>query len=357
LGPVDRKSAKRVQDRFAQALGALQGPIEHARAEQKQARLALIERIEGLKDNAAERSVVDTVKSAQAQWQQLAKTLSLERREEQALWRRFRASCDAVFVQRSVASEAEDAARNANLQRRQELCQRLEAMHTQSEPVRRLRQLLVECEREWATAGPAPGKLQRAIQERFEAARAQFLNRLQGLEGHREKDELLLLWTKAQLCSQLESGVPLESGTPTPTAESAAEMLARVDLEWAALAPLPNRWEESLGARYQAARAALSEEPPRQPPGEGLPQLRRTCLRLELLTGQPSPVEVATERKTMQLEMLAAAMRSGLRPTPTEIRAEMVEALCQPVVLDADTRARLQRLVIHIASGASPASR
>jgi predicted secreted Zn-dependent protease len=113
IGTVDRREKKRLDVDFGAALDLLLTPLNTRRAVEIRQREALIAQVDDL--NASERGVLDKLHHLQERWQEQAKSLPLERKDEQALWLRFRSACDGLFVRRNAVAEMMDTDRQKRL--------------------------------------------------------------------------------------------------------------------------------------------------------------------------------------------------------------------------------------------------
>jgi len=136
LGPVEhtaprdaQKGDQAVGARFAAALQAFEAPLTQAYRDATAERERLIAAAKSLAEaTPLARDALDKARALQAQWQAHAKSLSLPRREESALWTAFKAATDAVFTARDAGRAARDverAARDAERTTRESAAKRL----------------------------------------------------------------------------------------------------------------------------------------------------------------------------------------------------------------------------------------
>jgi len=128
LGSVDPGAWKKLDLRFKAALAPLRGALSSARDRARAERQALIDAVAALAAKAMERDVPSQIKAIQARWQDQAKALSLAQRDERALWKQFRAACDAVFDARQSKRKEEDGRKNEHRHGLQELCAQAEQL-------------------------------------------------------------------------------------------------------------------------------------------------------------------------------------------------------------------------------------
>ncbi len=177
LGPLEHTvpSAARhaLQQRLRASVERIETPLQDARKAAEGVREQLIARALALADEVKQqppnqhpqlRDAIPRVRELQMQWQQSARSMTLQRNVESALWNRFKAATDAVFTQRDAAANARDAELAANLAAREALLQRLESLSSAT-PSAEIERTLAEVDRAWRVAGEPP----RGTLPRFEA--------------------------------------------------------------------------------------------------------------------------------------------------------------------------------------------
>lgn len=105
------RAERRLRKRFDKMLKVVDSHISAARQAEIGRREALIQEVEALCDGPQPASAPKLVTALQARWKDSARNASLARREEQALWQRFQAACNAVFARRDEQRNARDAER------------------------------------------------------------------------------------------------------------------------------------------------------------------------------------------------------------------------------------------------------
>lgn len=302
LGPVERRQRKTVERRFQQALQQLQHRLRPELERDIDRRRGLIERAQALVDAEDSRAAVEEIKRLQAEWQP---QVLASRREEQALWKQFRAACDAIFEHRRAEREARAAERQSSLDRKQALCDEIEALSAQRgiDPPAARERFRTLCD-EWQALGPIPKRAQHDAEQRFREACARFERSLTQRQRQREHERLERLATRAALCERAEA---LLAGTPGEDA------IAELESAWAR-APEPGPEDTAaLNARFervlQALRAGDAERRALLDKLEtALDERRRLCLRLEIAAGVESPQAFARERMAYQVERLSESL-------------------------------------------------
>jgi hypothetical protein len=331
LGPIDRKEKKRLDAEFAQAIAPMQGPLAERRAAEIGRREELIDKVAAL--NPADRHTVDLLRGLQEKWQEAARALPLERKDEQALWLRFRAACDAVFAKRKEGAHAADAERRQHLHAKEALCARLE----QAGDVP-LQKLLKDVANEWHAIGPVPRAAEPKLDKRYQAAVAAIQQRLDQGRRQAAREQAVHLRDKLRLCHEIEAAL---------VAGKAAD--AGWQERWDQLPALPSAYEQVLQQRFGAARAAMDGERAAYAAKlEGQrEQVLHDVLKLEIAAGIDSGAEFARERLKLQVEVLQSSFKSGQRAVP--LHQQYLQLLGLAALSDARTATRIEQLYPKVA--------
>lgn len=346
LGNLEHKERKPLQRDFDDALQKLQRPLARQQASEAQQREQLIAAVLAL--NPTERGAPDALRDLQQRWQLRAKSLPLEHQQEEALWQRFRTVCDQLFTARKQASADADAERRANLQAKQVLCQDLEAALKRgsdsdggqaSGPASPdLPQLIAGMAAAWSRIGAVPRAQEAQLEQRRAAALAAAQEKLQAANRQLRQAGADALHSKLALCQALERQL---AATASPLAAATAEAQTR----WLALPALAVEFERTLGRRFAAIQAACQgfDRAYAEQLENNRAQLLNDILRLEISSGLPSPAELASQRLHLQVEVLAAKLKSG---DPARAGQQQWLALCGlPALTDAAVALRIERLL------------
>ncbi len=304
MGPVNRAERKAVQQRFETALERLDQHLDKERQREITRRQALIGRVQALADGDDLKAAIDAAKQAQAEW---PPTVQGPRRQEQDLWQAFRAACDAVFERRQAEHQAADAERQANLERRQALCQELETLaEVGLDNVGQGRDRVQSIAVQWEAAGPVPRAEQRDLERRYMAAGERFQARLKERAQALERREMESLAQRAELCAEAERLLT----DPSADGNAATE---RLQACWNGLPPLRSAQEAGARRRFESACQALTgDEAARlahlKTLEAELETRKRLCLRLEILAGVDSPREYAQARMEYQVARLSESL-------------------------------------------------
>jgi hypothetical protein len=255
----------------------------------------------------------------------------LSRADEQALWQRFRAACDALFAERRESARTLDAERQQHLERLQALCATLEAAI--DAPVATLGQLLRDSAAAARDIGPVPRAAQQQIEARYDAATAALRQRIEQARQTASAAQAELLRQKFALCRQAEQA--LVDGALDPALREALQA------SWQALPTLGGGNERTMAARFEAAMAGTDAE--REALRRNRDMVMEEILQMEIRLGVESPPELSQQRLKQQIQVLQSSLRSGQRPP--EPQALLMQLCAQPALLDDAAAARVERLI------------
>ena len=112
-GAVDKQHYGALNERFNQALLPLQAQLKHSQQQAAAAKQQLIDKAQAALQLAEPNLTAKALKECQQQWKALS---SAGRKQDQALWLRFRALCDGFFNARAEQFEQQKLAEQAELQ-------------------------------------------------------------------------------------------------------------------------------------------------------------------------------------------------------------------------------------------------
>lgn len=191
IGRVTKEEAESVWERFRKASNVF---FEKKRAFyetlkkdydfNKQAKIKICEQAEALQTNTDWESTAKKLIGLQRQWE---KTAPAHPRDDQQLWKRFRAACDAFFDARKNHFAAQDDARKNNLVKREEIVKKLEELVSSISSAEALPTLKAIAQ-EWDEAGDVPQDARKAVFDKY----AQTLDACYERMGMNETDKELL---------------------------------------------------------------------------------------------------------------------------------------------------------------------
>ena len=336
LGPVDRKLKARLETEFEQKLARLSEPVLAAREAAIQIRLQLIRSVTELKP--MERDAVDKVKQAQKNWQQVALSSPIGRKEEQDLWQQFRAACDGVFSQRKANVDEQKQQRQELIAAKEAFCERLESLPDKSSS--EIASVLRSAQQQWRELSAQ----HRGMDARFDTAIQRLEIKLAESQAVARRADLFNLRAKIRLCQQIESAD--QDGQVLSDAQI-AERNAQWQGEWDKLAQpnsvlitpalnklLLQRFNEAVKNRYL---------PDQKTAAENLAQFEERLLRVELLRNLPSPVELSQQRLQLQIRDLQSSLKN--RDKSENYLSNLVSLCTLPVLLSAGLESRFQHVL------------
>ena len=338
LVSADRRNKKRFEAAFSAALARVQQPLVAAR----QAEIAQRERMigEAAALNATERGALDHLKQLQERWQVQARAMPLQRDDEQNLWRKFRAACDAAFAQRKALAAEADGERQQNLVAKQSVCLALEAALQEGSGAAPSAQKnhaaqLREAAARWSAIGPVPRAAEATLEARYRAAVGDLTQQAEVARRSERAAQGHAVQRRLALCLQAERAAASGHSAEVAALQASWDTLGADGSGTARL--LAQRFADTLACAASGDSVYLEKLQANRA------RLRQELLRTEIILSIESPVDSARERLQMQVEVLQSALKS-IAETPTA--QSQLEALCRlPAALESDETARLLRVV------------
>ncbi len=345
LGPVEhtvpRKALqgdKAITTRYAAAVQALSAPLKSAYHEARTQREQLIA---GAKELAASdvsaRDVVDKVRKLQTQWQAVAKSMPLPRRDENALWQAFKTATDAIFTARDAARAASEAALNAKQQARIDIIERVAAL-AKGTTAAEIKRAMADADAEWRAAPEIARPQAAKLDARYRTARDAANTRVAELATHAAQARYDALLKAMALCDERES------------AGASSEEL---DARWNAIEHFPDAWKARLATRFRAAQGGPSNAPAAASVVKGGKSATETLpdilLNLEVACSIESPADFQAARQRLKILALKNAMegRQTTTTTPADIERWLLAAAAHPHP-DDTSRERLLKIVAAV---------
>jgi exonuclease SbcC len=339
LGIIDRKEKNQLDAEFNSAMQSLLEPLTEQRVIEITQREKLIAQATSLNPN--DRNALDTLRSLQERWQEQAKSLPLERKDEQALWLRFREACDQVFAKRKEMASAADADRKQNMQAKETLCTDLEAaVNTNDKEILRA---MRESKEAWNKIGAVPRALEDKIEKRYKNAVAALQKKLDEHKKTAAEVEFTALQDKLNLCHAVEQAIVNAS-----TLEQDA--LQAYQNDWEKMPQLRPEFERKMRTRFERGITALKSND-RQYALElnkNAASLAQEVMRLEIVMGIDSPAALARERLQLQVEVLQSSLKNGSKAVSGESLSNQLANLCgSSVSVEPQMMNRLKQLITH----------
>jgi len=308
LGPVEAKHRHRLEKRFRNALRRLDKHLSEERRRNLELKNNLISAVESLAEEPDLRNAIEETKRLQQQWHT---TVAARQKEENRLWRQFRAACDRVFERRKASAASRQQELEQNQALRREILGDLQALAANATDVSSAQQAYEDLSARWEeTEGlPLPGRAQHDLERDWRTARQDYAGRLRKLEGDRFHRLLDDLGQRAALCAEAERlAQQVHDG----------EAAARLSEAWQRLPELDEQdLRDAISTRFEAALSALSgnatyRERLMSALTENRRRRERLCLHLEILAGIDSPPEHTQERLAFQVSRLKEHIGEGV---------------------------------------------
>ena len=188
IGMVPKESMAALFDRFKAVTNAFYTQHKENLKQEDQAREAnyekkvkLCEEAEAIKESSDWNATSNKLKHLQEAWKAIG---PVPKSKSDEIWTRFRTACDAFFEKKRAHFEEMDASKQKNLEAKQALCDKLEALDMNN-ITPELIETVKAIEAEWKNIGMVPKESVESISDRFNETINQFLGRCA------EKDEVL----------------------------------------------------------------------------------------------------------------------------------------------------------------------
>ena len=208
---------------------------------------ALCEKAEALKDVEDVISAFNLLQGYHQEWKEIG---PVNREVRESLWQRFKDASTEVNKRHQAHFEALKAKEEENLQKKTELCEKVEAVMAElgEKPKwEELTQTVMNMQAEWREIGYAPQKLNTAIFERFREACNKFFNAKSdyykniraSLEENLQKKRALL-----------ERAVALKDSVEW---NKTAEELTELQKQWKEIGAVPKKYSQQIWNEFRQA--------------------------------------------------------------------------------------------------------
>ena len=188
IGMVPKESMTALFDRFKAVTNAFYTQHKENLKQEDQAREAnyekkvkLCEEAEAVKESNDWNATSNKLKQLQEAWKAVG---PVPKSKSDEIWTRFRTACDSFFEKKRAHFEEMDASKQKNLEAKQALCEKLEALDLNNITTDII-ETVKSIEAEWKTIGMVPKEAVESISDRFNETINQFLGRCA------EKDDAL----------------------------------------------------------------------------------------------------------------------------------------------------------------------
>ena len=260
FGPVAKEFRDSIWERFRAATAVInkkyQAHFEGLKEQQVQnleAKTALCEKVEAIaaqeiKSSSEWNALSKEIVALQGEWRKIG---FATRKDNQKVYDRFRAACDAFFSRkRDYYNEFKDNM-NDNMSKKLAIIEQAEALKDSTD-WKKTSDTLIELQKQWKEIGAVPRKKSEQLWKRFRAACDAFFNE-RDKQGKPENDFYGNLKAKRALIEEIEAYVPADAEADAEAARGFAE-------RWSAIGFVPFKEKEAVGAAYKAAMQAKFPE-------------------------------------------------------------------------------------------------
>ena len=252
FGPVAKEFRESIWERFRAATAVInrkyQSHFEGMKAKQEEnlaAKTALCEKVEAIAAmditssnewNAQSKAIEDI----QQEWRKIG---FATKKENQKIYDRFRAACDAFFARKREFYNRFKDDMNANMEKKMAIIEKAEALKDSTD-WKRTSDALIELQRQWKEIGAVPRKKSEQLWKRFRAACDAFFNEKSKHSG--ENNFYQNLEAKRALIAEIEA-YELKGD------ESDTEAMNAFAARWKEIGFVPFKEKEKVNAAYNAA--------------------------------------------------------------------------------------------------------
>ena len=253
-GPVAKEKREDIWNRFKAATAVInkkyQAHFEGLKEQQEEnleKKKALCERLEEIaatevKSSAEWNSLSKEIEDLQAQWRKIG---FATKKDNQKIYDRFRAACDAFFGRKREFYSSIKDNMTANLEKKQALIEQAEALKDSTEWKKTTDQFIA-LQKQWKEIGAVPRKKSDQLWKRFRAACDEFFAK-RDANAAPENDFYSNLKAKKKLIEEILAYEPTDAETAN------AEMMRSFSKRWQAIGHVPFKEKDKLNDDYREA--------------------------------------------------------------------------------------------------------
>ena len=256
LGPVAREYRDAIWERFRAATAVINKRyqahfegVKEQQAENLSKKQALCEKVEAIAaqeitSSSQWNTLSKEIEALQAEWRTIG---FATRKDNQKIYERFRAACDAFFEhKRLFYSEFKDSM-NENMDKKLSIVEQAEALKD-STAWKETTEKIIELQKQWKEIGAVPRKKSEALWKRFRSACDAFFAE-RDKHGRPENDFYANLRAKKALIAEIEAYEHAGAEEDRAAREAFVE-------RWNAIGFVPFKEKEAVGEAYKAALQA-----------------------------------------------------------------------------------------------------
>jgi hypothetical protein len=312
IGPVAKEMREDIWNRFKEISAGInkryQAFFEERKsreADNEKGKTEICERVEALDFSdlatfSAWEEMTQKIKEAQEDWKKFG---FASRRMNNALFSRFRATCDTFFAAKAAYFKGVKESLAQNLAKKIALAERAEALQDSTQ-WRKTTDEIIELQKEWKTIGSVAKRHSDAVWKRFQAACDHFFENKKknaaSNTGSRQAEQANLV-AKRALIARLD-----EITEDTPKMD-AITLISDLQKEWQEIGHVPFKDKEKV---YEAFRGKINEIRRRYHLSENHERAQRFEANLAQMEGDENKLYRERERQARLLETRRAELRT-----------------------------------------------
>jgi hypothetical protein len=312
IGPVAKEMREDIWNRFKEISAGInkryQAFFEERKsreADNEKGKTEICERVEALDFSdlatfSAWEEMTQKIKEAQEDWKKFG---FASRRMNNALFSRFRATCDTFFAAKAAYFKGVKESLAQNLAKKIALAERAEALQDSTQ-WRKTTDEIIELQKEWKTIGSVAKRHSDAVWKRFQAACDHFFDNKNknaaSNTGSRQAEQANLV-AKRALIARLD-----EITEDTPKMD-AITLISDLQKEWQEIGHVPFKDKEKV---YEAFRGKINEIRRRYHLSENHERAQRFEANLAQMEGDENKLYRERERQARLLETRRAELRT-----------------------------------------------
>ncbi|MDE5704465.1 DUF349 domain-containing protein [Muribaculum sp.] len=261
VGPVAKELRDEIWNRFKEASAVINKKYQaffeerkERERENEEKKTAICERVEkiditALANHSAWEQATKEILAAQEEWKKLG---FASKKVNNALFARFRKTCDDFFTAKGDYFRQVRDMRTSNLERKTALCERAEALKDSTD-WKKTADAIAELQKEWKTIGPVDKKHSDIIWRRFIDACDYFFECRKKATSGQRRTERENLKSKEEIIKSLKA-----IADDTPRDEAIAKV-KELQSAWQAVGHVPFRDKDRVNEEYRAIVGNLYE--------------------------------------------------------------------------------------------------
>lgn len=249
IGMVPKENVQPLWDRFRAAETAFYDKHrafvkqeDDLREANYQKKIGLCEKAEALSESADWNATSNEFRKLQEAWKESG---PVPRSKSEEIWNRFRNACDAFFTRKRAHFEEMDQAKTKNLEAKEALCQKLEAMDFDPQDPESVKEVKAAIE-EWKSIGMVPKEKVDAVWDRYSAILDKFAEKRASVDPEFQK---IASEAKAKKVSMISTVTAL---VETAGSNESADTVKKLQSDWREL-PRTGAEEQELFKKFRSA--------------------------------------------------------------------------------------------------------